>query len=345
MSRDLLVPPSFHALVSGRLADPQLAALVRTDRSGMPSPASGDDWLRALPRSVEQHLDRWGLRRDETERVRHGECALVVPVTRQDGTPASLKLTWPHAEARHEHLALRRWGGRGAVRLLAADPVAGALLLERLDPGRELRGQPLLEACEVIGQLFRALDRPALPQLDTVAWRAARWQDQLRVGTPLVPRRLTEQASTELTQLIDEGGRGRPGEDHGSRLVHEDLHDLNVLAPRPGAGPGAAADADTDHARGAWLAIDPKPVAGEWAYAVAPIVWNRPEEAARAHHLRTHARLRADVVTEAAGLDPDRVRAWTFVRLVLGAVWASEHAPASDPFRARMIALAKAFTD
>ena len=42
------------------------------------------------------------------------------------GEAAALKLTWPHAEARHEHLALRLWDGHGAVRLLAADPAAGA---------------------------------------------------------------------------------------------------------------------------------------------------------------------------------------------------------------------------
>ena len=114
------------------------------------------------------------------------------------------------------------------------------------------------------------------------------------------------------------------------RLVHEDLHDMNVLAP-------------LDPARGAWLAIAPKPVSGEWAYAVAPIVWNHAEASAAAYNLRVHVRLRADTVAEAAGLDPDRVTHWTFVRLVLNALWAAPHSPGSDDFRARMIALAKAF--
>nr|NLD39983.1 kinase [Actinomycetales bacterium] len=84
-------------------------------------------------------------------------------------------------------------------------------------------------------------------------------------------------------------------------------------------------------------------VAGEWAYAVAPMVWNRAEEAARAYNLRTHVRMRADIVAEVAGLDPERVRLWTFVRLVANAVEAAAHGDGADPFRARMIALAKAF--
>lgn len=317
-----LIPAAFVDLVGERSADEQLIGLP--DRASAQAAIDGDTWLGSLPTLVTDALTRWDLSLDPGEPSRHGECALVLPVRRHTGDAAALKLTWPHAEARHEHLALRLWDGRGAVRLLAADPAAGALLLERLDANRCLRDEPLLEACEVIGTLMSTLDRPAPPQVDRVSTKALRWRDQLTTGTPLVPRRLTEQAITALAGLVEESGQ--------DRMVHEDLHDLNVLAP-------------LDPERGGWLAIDPKPVAGEWAYAVAPVVWNRADEAARASNLRTHARLRADVVAEAAGLDEERVRAWTFVRLVLNAVWAADHAPASDDFRSRMIALAKAFAD
>ncbi|WP_151526649.1 aminoglycoside phosphotransferase family protein [Serinicoccus kebangsaanensis] len=317
-----LVPGTFTELLLDRPADAVLGALPRA--AGRPTPVDGATWLRRLPGLVDDLLGGWRLTVDGPSR--HGECALVVPVRRHTGEPAALKVTWPHTEARHEHLALRAWDGQGAVRLLAAEPTSSALLLERLDADRCLRDQPLLEACEVIGRLMTELDRPATPQLDTVEDRAQRWAGQLAEGSTLVPRRLTEQATSTLAGLL--------GDAPDPRLVHEDLHDLNVLAPLPGT---------TD--RGDWLAIDPKPLAAEWAYAVAPVVWNRAEEAARASNLRTHARLRADVVADAAGLDEDRVRAWTFVRLVLNSVWAAPHAPASDDFRARMIALAKAFAD
>ncbi|CCI54753.1 aminoglycoside phosphotransferase family protein [Nostocoides jenkinsii] len=303
-----LIPESFRALVAGRAGEPDV---------------TGDDWLRRLPGLIDEHLDRWSATPDGE--VRHGEGAIVIPVSlRDNGTRAALKLTWPHAEARHEHLALRHWNGEGAVRLLAADPAAYALLLERLDASRELTSVSILEACEVIGGLFGTLDRPAAPQFDRLSERAERWLPRLDSGHPLVPRRLTAQASTTLGHLLDGAVDGR--------LVHEDLHDMNVLAP-------------LDPARGAWLAIAPKPVSGEWAYAVAPIVWNHAEASAAAYNLRVHVRLRADIVAEAAGLDPDRVTHWTFVRLVLNALWAAPHSPGSDGFRARMIALAKAFAD
>ena len=307
------IPESFRARIAGRAPEPDVA---------------GEDWLRRLPALIEESLGRWDLVPDGE--VQHGECALVLPVRLRgndfraqapDGS-AVLKLTWPHAEARLEHLALRDWGGRGAVRLLAAEPTAYVLVLERLAQ-RALTEVTILEACEVIGTLFTTLDRPAGPQYDRLSTKGARWRDLLVQGTPLVPRRLTEQAAATLGHLL--------GGDVDGRLVHEDLHDANVLAP-------------LNPARGRWLAIDPKPVSGEWAYAVAPIVWNRAEATAAAHNPRMHVRLRADIVTDAAGLDADRVAAWTLVRLVINAVWAASFAPESDAFRARMIMLAKAFT-
>lgn len=304
------IPDTFRSHVAGRDADDLSARAV-----------DGDSWLAALPKLIDEHLARWDLTLDGD--ARHGDNALVLPVL-HEGAPAVLKLGWPHVEADLEHLALRLWDGRGAVRLIAANPAADALLLERLDAERPLTSVSVLESCEAIGELFRHLDREGSPQFQTVDDKARRWRAQLADPRRGVPPRLAEQALSALDDLLVSAPPGR--------LVHEDLHDANVLAP-------------LDPARGPWLAIDPKPVVGEWEYAVAPVVWNRAEVAARAHSLRSHVRLRADVVADAAGLDLDRTYAWTFVRLVLNAVWAAGFAPASDEFRGRMIALAKAFAD
>lgn len=304
----MLIPESFRMAIAGRAAD--AAGYL-----------NGDDWLALLPSLVDEHLERWELVPDG--QPWHGQNALVFPVLRE-AQPAVLKVTWPHPEARHEDLALKLWEGRGAVRLFAANPSASTLLLERLDGDRPLSDIPILQACEVIGELFRQLDRPSAPQLDTVADKALRWQEQLSEPSSLVPRRLTHQAHDELKSLL---ASAPP-----VRLVHEDLHDMNVLAP-------------LEQHRGNWLAIDPKPVSGEWAYAVAPIVWNRTDVTAAASSVRNHIRMRAEVVADVAGLDEDRVRRWTFVRLVLNAVWAGAHTPGSDRFRTRMIMLAKAFSD
>lgn len=309
------IPESFRAVIAGRESD-ALGA-------GPGGPVSGDAWLARLPGIVDERLEAWRLTPDAP--ARHGECALVIPVCQPSGEPAVLKLTWPHAEAAREHLALRHWDGRGAVRLLAADPGSWALLLERLDSDRDLRSVGILEACEQIGALFTALDRPAGPPFDTLPHHAERWRAKLAAGATQVPRCMTQQAASEIASLLIDPPP--------ARLVHTDLHDANVLA-RIATDPAEAP---------VWLAIDPKPLAAEWAFAVAPIVWNRAEAAARAHNLRAHVRLRADLVTDAAGLDEERVRAWTHVRLVVNALDAAAFAPASDAFGSAMIALAKAF--
>lgn len=297
------IPPEFRNEVAGRDPEPQV---------------DGDTWLRSLPRLVRDCALQWNLTPGGP--VYHGVCAIVLPVV-QDGVPAALKVSWPHTEAEHEHLALRAWDGCGAVRLLAADPPRAALLLERLDPERDLNRVDLLESCETIGALIRELDRPALPQLRAVEAMADRWLGQLDAAPDSVPRRLTTQAASTLQALI-----AQPLE---HRLVHQDLHFENVLA------------AD----RQPWLAIDPKPIAAPWEFAVAPALWNRWEDAAAAHNVRAHLRLRLGLICEAAGLDEETARAWTFVRVVLNAVWATEDLPDTRDFISHMLVVAKAMSD
>lgn len=291
MSFELDIPVDFRRDLAGRPAD------------GGPD---GDEWLASLPRLVTAAAARWSL--TEPQPARYGACALVVPCSSRS-EPVALKLTWPHPQARHEHLALRAWAGHGAVRLVAADVGDHALLLERLDPDRSLESVDLLEACELIGHLLRRLDRPALPQVDQLpidAWRAL-----LAATGEHVPRRLAQQAGALLSQLTP-----------GDRLVHGDLHYANVLAG----------------GREPWLAIDPKPVTADPAFGVAPVLWNRWPEAAGAHNLRAHLRLRLGIVAEAAGVDEDQALAWSFVRCVINA---AECDP-QDAALSRWITVAKA---
>lgn len=294
-----------------------LAALLR----GRPAEGSltGDQWLDRLPGLVRRSLQRWDLSPDGP--AMHGVCALVLPVRRATGEEAALKLTWPHQEARYEHLALQLWGGRGSVRLLAADPAGWAMLLERLDPRQDLHDLPVDAACATIGDLLRQLDRPATPQLTRLTDVIQRLVDALATPPAGIPRRFVEQAVTLAADLVrDEGADGR--------LVHTDLHYGNVLAGR----------------RQPWLAIDPKPLAAEPAYAVAPALWNRWEEAVAGSDVRRALRRRLAVICEHAGIDEDRARAWTIVREVQNALWATA-GPAAGPRVTVAVAILKAMND
>jgi len=258
---------------------------------------SGDSWLARIPRLVQESLAQWDLTLDGDPM--HGAVALVLPVRRRDDSAAVLKLTWPHPDARHEHLALQHWGGRGAVRLLAANPASWSMLLERLDSGRDLHDVPIDEACTVIGTLLQQLDHEALPQLPHLSAQAADMERKFASAPPAMPRRFVQQARALLSDLVADAAID-------SRLVNTDLHYQNILAAQ----------------RQPWLAIDPKPLAADPAFAVTPALWNRWVEAIASGNLGAHLRRRLSVICASAGLDEERARAWSIVREVQNGLWA-----------------------
>lgn len=278
------------------------------------------DWLDGLPRTIRDLLAEWDLTADGD--VAHGHTAVVVPVSTDDGVPAVLKIGWPHWEAEHEALALRTWNGDGAVRLLRADPHRWALLLERLHT-RDLVGQWDLQACEVVGGFYERLHVAAPPRLRTLSDQAARWADELgrlTRGAP-VPPRLVEQARSLCRDLATD-----PATD--GRLIHTDLHFENVLA------------ADRED----WLVIDPKPLSGDPHYEPAPMLWN--EYSLYAGRLREGVRSRLGTLVDAAGLDEDRARAWTVVRMLVNVKGElAENADPNQEWVTACLAIAKAVQD
>lgn len=272
----------------------------------------GEDWARwldRLPRLAEDLVAEWRL--TPSAAPLHGYCSLVLPVTDADGTAGALKITFDgDEESRHEALALQHWGGRGAVRLLRADPRRRALLLAWL-PGPDLADAWDVEACEVVGDLYGSLHIPALPQLARVESYVERWLadlDGLGRDAP-VPRRYVEQALALGPALLADAP--------APVVVHGDLHYANVMAD----------------AAGEWVAIDPKPMAGDPHYEPAPMLWNRMEELSgpgAVGSVRDGLRRRFHAVVDAGGLDEDRARDWVVVRMVLNAGWTVQDARRAD---------------
>lgn len=257
-------------------------------------------WLDRLPRLLADVVEGWELRRDGDE-VWHGYCSAVLPVRTPTGAPAVLKVSFDgDEESAHEALALQTWGGHRAARLLRADPRRRALLIERLGR-RDLHDVPVLDACAEVAALYGALHVPAPPQVVPVTAFVGRWLDDLAAFGPdaPLPRRMVQQTLSLGRDLVaDPGSTGR--------LVHGDLHYANVLE-RP---------------EGGWVVIDPKAMSGDPHYEPAPMLWNRWDEVAAAHDVRTAVRRRFHTLVDDAGLDEDRARDWVVVRMMLNAHWA-----------------------
>lgn len=279
--------------------DPRAPADWLTWMSRLPAEGgpTGADWVASVDRLARECLDEWDL--VVTGPPMTGWTAVVHPVSRgAGGEPLVLKVGWPHVESAQEHLALRAWDGRGSVRLVAADPARGALLLERLDAGRDLDEMDIDEACAVVGGLYRELHVPAPPTIRSLTAYLDPYLTQLRQRTDLPRRVITRVAGLAGELLAEPGPRV---------LLHTDLHFQNVLAAE----------------RAPWLAIDPKPLAGPSAYELHPLLRNRIEEMGTGSALRWSVRRRLEVTCEAAGLDEELARLWCLVRCGVEILWAA----------------------
>ncbi|MEU0281578.1 aminoglycoside phosphotransferase family protein [Streptomyces sp. NPDC006195] len=255
---------------------------------------AGRAFIAALPGRAADFLERWKLRR--TGPSMYGMCALVLPVERADGTPAVLKLQHLDEESAGEPVALRVWDGDGAVRLLEYDDETGTLLLERLAT-RDLGAVDSREAVRIIAELLARLTVvPAPAGMRTLGDIAARMLDDVPVASRSLPdegeRRLLRDCAAAVREVADEPG---------DRLLHWDLHYENVLASHPG------------DLRDPWLAIDPKPLAGDPGFELMPALDNRFDA--------TETLWRFDLMTDVLGLDRERARAWTLGRVLQNSLW------------------------
>jgi streptomycin 6-kinase len=271
---------------------------------------NGREWIASLPQLIARLRQEWRLDIDDTKLL-HGHNSVVQPV-RRGGAQCMLKLTWPHERTEIEARALRAWDGKGAAQLLDASPEVGALLLERLDATRSLESIDLIDAAEVAGGLLRRLAIPApegFPGLKELAQAIADSlpERQEALGNP-VPTGWLDSAQGLAREL---GARA------GNQLVHADLHYGNILAGE----------------REPWLAIDPKPIAGDPEHAVPELLWRRIDEAEGGAELQ---RL-FDVLVESGGLDAAVACGWAIVRSVDYWLWGLENGLTDDPKRCRRI--------
>lgn len=315
--------PQRHPLASGRCLCISRGLVVTPSRTGCPLTAklrvptylqaSTDvggparvEWLAALPDRVEELAARWGLDVGEPFEP-GGNCSWVAPGTDRDGREVVLKVAWQHTEALHEAEGLAALGGHGAVEVYAFEHLAPArsgggphgdsdttaMLLERCNPGTELRGRPEPEQHVVVTGLLRsvwAVDLPSAHPFRPLSVMANDWVARAETRLAADPGRLDGGLAREGLALFRELSRTGPSE----VLLSTDLHAGNVLSGE----------------RRPWLLIDPKPYVGDPHYDVLQ------------HLLNCNESLQADPiallteVADLAGLDAGRVRQWLFARCV-----------------------------
>lgn len=251
--------------------------------------AESSAWLARLPTVIRELEARWSLTIEAPFDSDEVSCAWVAPVTRADGSAAVLKVSMPHFEAEHEIAGLRFWNGDPTARLIEADEHAGAMLLERCEPGTHLRGvRPEVEQDVVIASLLRRM------------WRMPAGSHPFRRLSVMIAR-WTQETLAQSTQWPDAG------------LVHEGLDLLQNLSCPSADDVLLATDLHAGNVlqaeREPWLVIDPKPFIGDAAFDATQHLLNCVDRL-RAEPLGTIRRF-----AELLGVDSKRVRMWTFARL------------------------------
>lgn len=234
-------------------------------------------WCDELPALVERLAKRWSL---TVVDAKPGNTGRTLICDSPDG-PRVLKLTPDQEIAASEATALQSWASCSrVVQVIEVDFEAGAILLERLEPGTTLVGQdvPWAQIGELLTQIHGV---PALGPFPSMPDRVTFMYDlaERRLGG-LLPVEMLHRARDRAHELAAGGPVA---------LIHSDLHPGNVL------------DAGPD--RGA-VAIDPRPCLGDPAFDT--VDWVFLPMAAGGSLDDGIAALRPHV----PDLDVDRVRGW-----------------------------------
>jgi len=257
--------------------------------------AAGKHFIAQLPVLIESYLHRWQL--TITGACMHGMAALVLPVNTADGSAAVIKFQVLDDETAGEPIALTVWNGNGSACLLEDDPGTGTMLLQRLgDPMSAAIEQRRLSAREgvvTIAELLARLTAFTAPaQIRRLQEIAEQMLDELPFALKQIRdpghRRIVTACGRAVSEVVN---------DSKSQLLHWDLHFDNVLAGQYEP----------------WLAIDPKPLAGDPGFDLLPAIDNLFDPA--------EVLWRFDAMTQIIGLDRPRAKAWTLGRVMQNALW------------------------
>lgn len=264
----------------------------------------GRGWLQSLPSILEELSSSWDL--SLMPPFQDMSFNYVAPATRRDGSEVVLKVGVPNPELVTEIAALKVFNGNGAVALYEADMELGALLLERLRPGKpvfNMRDDELatIAASAVIHKLHKPLSsHDDFPTVGDWFKGLQRLREEFGGKTGPFPSELIDKAEGMSHDLL--ASMETP------TLLHGDLHHWNILSSE----------------RDQWLAIDPKGVIGEPEYETGAWLRNPfPDILEMSNPDRMIAR-RIDQFSEELGFERKRIHGWGYSQAVLAAYWSYE---------------------
>ena len=260
---------------------------------------------------IRQHAREWRLDVAESFETETS----VISLVRRDGQNLLLKLVKQECDEWNAGDVLSAFEGNGVVRVY--EHAAGAMLLERLQPGTSLVNMAFdgrdEEATDIVADVIEQMAARDVPDgCKTNALWARGFERYLTTDDERIPKQLVESAQEVFSDLGT--SQSRP------RLLHGDLHHYNILF---------------DSNRG-WLAIDPKGVIGELEYEIGAVLRN-PQERPDLFLPRPVIERRIRQLTDRLNLSYERTLAWGFAQAVLSAIWEIEDGHEVDEMNSSLI--------
>ena len=278
------------------IAFPEFGERARTNAQTLAQPQRGTKTqTRFILDDLRTRAAAWNVTIDE---IRETQGSLLAFGTR-GASRVVLKLIKQHGDESNSGAVLKAFTGNGTVRVLEYE--IGAVLLERIDPGKQLtslvkQGEDEA-ATEILADVVHKLANHTPPSgCPTAADWGLGFDRYLETGDRQIPQNLVDEAHALYQHLA--------ASQRNPMLLHGDLQHYNVLF---------------DHDRG-WVAIDPKGVVGELEYEIGPILRN-PVEQSELFLQPTTIERRLEILTSTLNLDYARVLRWSFAQAVLSAIW------------------------
>lgn len=261
-------------------------------------------WQAEASDLVATMLDRWRL--EPGGAYIGGVSGSVLAVTRDDGSPAVLKVSYPHVESVWEAVGLQAMGTGLAPALLEQDAWTWSMLLEPITPGTPLSRAPIpaSSALAIGAEVMMRVHETSVPTgCPTLGDGMATYARDARARVPGQHHELHLLGVVDLVSDAVETLERLGADEVDPRLLHGDFNPGNVLE-------GASS----------WLTVDPNPLVGDPAYDLWPLV-SQLGHPAESHDLSALLGSQFETVANITGLDAARAALWGFARAGLDVSW------------------------